>query len=201
MDPENTTRHDIEPTTARDEHRDERNPMVRLAGILPRLPRYIKLGYLLLRDPNVPAGSKALLGLAVGYTVSPINLIPTFIPVAGQLDDLLALLFGLRQALHTCSVERRERHLESAGVTLETIDNDLRIVRNAGFWLAQRPLTWGVGWLRDRLGGGRVTPAARTAERRATPPLLDRPADGTALPPAGQPPETSTWDQTPGDRV
>lgn len=162
--------------------------MVRLAGIVPRLPRYLKLGYRLLRDPDVPAGSKALLGLAVGYTISPINLIPTFIPVAGQLDDLLALLFGLRQALRSCPLDRREGHLAAAGVAVETIDDDLRLVRSAGLWLAQRPLTWGLGWLRNRMDSGRATPAVMPRPGRLSGPL--------AVPPAADPPETTSREQT-----
>ena len=41
------------------------------------------------KDDRVPLVSKILLALAVGYTVLPIDLIPDFIPVFGQLDDLV----------------------------------------------------------------------------------------------------------------
>jgi len=42
-----------------------------------------------MRDPRIPWLSRILLGGAIAYTVSPIDLIPDFIPVLGHLDDLL----------------------------------------------------------------------------------------------------------------
>lgn len=48
-----------------------------------------------LRDPRTPLSAK-LLGMAViAYAVSPIDLIPDFIPVLGYLDDLVLLPLGL----------------------------------------------------------------------------------------------------------
>ncbi len=46
---------------------------------------------LVLADPRTPKLAKWLLGLAVAYAVSPIDLIPDFIPVIGYLDDLVIL--------------------------------------------------------------------------------------------------------------
>ena len=47
--------------------------------------------YTATRDPRVPWYAKALLGLVVAYTFSPIDLIPDFIPVLGYLDDLVVI--------------------------------------------------------------------------------------------------------------
>ncbi|MCK9195650.1 MAG: YkvA family protein [Syntrophales bacterium] len=44
-----------------------------------------------LRHPRTPRVSKLLLGAAIAYAVSPIDLIPDFIPVVGHLDDLVIL--------------------------------------------------------------------------------------------------------------
>jgi uncharacterized membrane protein YkvA (DUF1232 family) len=46
----------------------------------------------LLRDPRVPRRAKAALAVAVPYLASPIDLIPDFIPVLGQLDDALLVI-------------------------------------------------------------------------------------------------------------
>jgi uncharacterized membrane protein YkvA (DUF1232 family) len=46
---------------------------------------------IVLRHPRTPRVSKVLLGVAIAYAVSPIDLIPDFIPVIGYLDDLLIL--------------------------------------------------------------------------------------------------------------
>jgi uncharacterized membrane protein YkvA (DUF1232 family) len=46
---------------------------------------------LLLRHPAVPWHAKVVAACSVGYLLSPIQFIPTFIPVIGQLDDLAAL--------------------------------------------------------------------------------------------------------------
>jgi uncharacterized membrane protein YkvA (DUF1232 family) len=53
----------------------------------------------LLGDPRVPAGRKALLVLAIGYLVMPLDLIPDFIPVVGQLDDAIVVGLVLRSVL------------------------------------------------------------------------------------------------------
>lgn len=43
------------------------------------------------RDPRTPLVPKLLAGLVVAYALSPIDLIPDFIPVLGYLDDVLLL--------------------------------------------------------------------------------------------------------------
>jgi uncharacterized membrane protein YkvA (DUF1232 family) len=47
------------------------------------------------RDPDVPTPAKGLLALVVAYLAVPIDVIPDFIPVLGQLDDLLVIAAGL----------------------------------------------------------------------------------------------------------
>jgi uncharacterized membrane protein YkvA (DUF1232 family) len=51
--------------------------------------------YLACRDPRVPWYAKALMGLIIGYAISPIDLIPDFIPVLGQIDDLIIVPAGI----------------------------------------------------------------------------------------------------------
>jgi uncharacterized membrane protein YkvA (DUF1232 family) len=51
---------------------------------------------LVLRHPRVPWPAKMVAACSVGYIFSPIQLIPSFIPVIGQLDDLAVLVLGMR---------------------------------------------------------------------------------------------------------
>jgi len=51
---------------------------------------------LVVKHPSVPWPAKLVAACSVGYIFSPIQLIPTFIPVIGQLDDLAVLLVGMK---------------------------------------------------------------------------------------------------------
>ena len=50
----------------------------------------------LIADRRVSRPRKALLGLLVGYLAMPFDLVPDFIPVAGQLDDAILVALVLR---------------------------------------------------------------------------------------------------------
>ena len=51
--------------------------------------------YLAYKRPDVPVFAKVLAVIVVGYALSPIDLIPDFIPVLGYLDDLVLLPLGV----------------------------------------------------------------------------------------------------------
>jgi uncharacterized membrane protein YkvA (DUF1232 family) len=51
------------------------------------------------RDPRVPWYAKAAAAAVVAYSLSPIDLIPDFIPVLGYLDDLLIVPLGILLAI------------------------------------------------------------------------------------------------------
>jgi uncharacterized membrane protein YkvA (DUF1232 family) len=51
--------------------------------------------YLAARDPRTPWYAKAVAALIVAYALSPIDLIPDFIPILGYIDDLLLLPLGI----------------------------------------------------------------------------------------------------------
>jgi uncharacterized membrane protein YkvA (DUF1232 family) len=67
-----------------------------LAGFIPDC---VVLCSRLLGDPRVPRRRKLLLVGLAGYLAMPFDLVPDFIPVAGQLDDVVVVAFVLRSFL------------------------------------------------------------------------------------------------------
>ena len=73
--------------------------------------------YLASKDTRVPLLAKIIIGLVLAYALSPIDLIPDFIPVIGYLDDLVLLPLGIwlvirlvpRDVWRECQVLARER--------------------------------------------------------------------------------------------
>lgn len=55
--------------------------------------------YLAARDPRVPWHAKAVAVCVAAYAVSPIDLIPDFVPVLGYVDDLVILPLGIMLAV------------------------------------------------------------------------------------------------------
>jgi uncharacterized membrane protein YkvA (DUF1232 family) len=60
-----------------------------------RLKSEIQSLYLAARDPRTPWYAKALAACIIGYALSPVDLIPDFIPVIGYLDDLIIVPAGI----------------------------------------------------------------------------------------------------------
>ena len=63
------------------------------------LKREVIVLWLAARDPRVPFHAKLLAGFVAAYALSPIDLIPDFVPVLGLLDDLLLVPLGIWLAL------------------------------------------------------------------------------------------------------
>jgi uncharacterized membrane protein YkvA (DUF1232 family) len=63
------------------------------------LPRFGLLLGRLIADPRVPLSRKLYLGGTVAYLVSPVDLIPEIVPIAGWADDAILIAFALGQLL------------------------------------------------------------------------------------------------------
>lgn len=96
-----------------------------LGHLIRRSPRYGRLAYRLLRDDRVTARQKAPLVAAVGYGISPIDLVPGIVPLLGQLDDLIVLLGALRLTLEQVPPSIGNEHLLAVGLTKGDVDADL----------------------------------------------------------------------------
>lgn len=127
---------------------------VDISRIVQRLPKYAKLTWLLLKDPNLPRKQRLMLMAAVGYSVSPIDAIPGIIPVIGQLDDLGVVLYTLRWILRSMPEETASGYLSQAGLTMDTIEDDFSLVKRSGVRILKRVAAlavtagvaaWGIG--------------------------------------------------------
>lgn len=69
--------------------------MTRLKDWARSLKRDVVALWLAARDPRVPWYAKMTAAAVAGYALSPIDLIPDFVPVLGYLDDLLIVPLGI----------------------------------------------------------------------------------------------------------
>jgi uncharacterized membrane protein YkvA (DUF1232 family) len=78
---------------------DSASPKTSLIGRAKTWARSVKRDvvtvYFAARDPLAPMGARILAAVVAAYALSPIDLIPDFIPVLGYLDDLLIVPLGL----------------------------------------------------------------------------------------------------------
>ena len=88
----------------------------RLKGWARAIGRDVVALWLAARDPRVPWHAKALAAAVAAYALSPIDLIPDFIPLLGYLDDLLIVPLGILLAVRLIPeailAELRERAVE-----------------------------------------------------------------------------------------
>ena len=90
----------------------------RFAQILRHLPNFARLYWRLFRDRRVSVLPKALLVLLVLYVLFPFDVIPDFVPVVGEMDDVAVLLGGLWWFVRLCPPEVvREKVAEIAART------------------------------------------------------------------------------------
>lgn len=136
----------------------------RFWAVVRRLPRYLALGVNLARDGRVPGNAKTAVLLGGAYAVSPLDLVPGIIPVAGQLDDLFVVLLALRRALRACPPPLAAEHLDRAGLTPDDFERDLAVCRATARWLALKGLRAG-----RRLAGGAGRLLWRTIQQRGGP--------------------------------
>ncbi len=101
-----------------------------------------------LRDPRTPWAARVVGAAVVAYALSPIDLIPDFIPVLGLLDDLILLPLGIALCIRMIPAEvyaeARRKAVEAerrpasvvAGVMIVAIW--LAVAAACGMWLARR---------------------------------------------------------------
>lgn len=98
---------------------DPNRPVLREA--LRLLPDLIRLLRRLAADPQLPRGVRIRLGLLIAYLVSPVDLIPDFIPVIGYADDALVVALALRSVTRTAGPAAVTRHWPGTPDGLRTV--------------------------------------------------------------------------------
>jgi uncharacterized membrane protein YkvA (DUF1232 family) len=96
-----------------------------VVDLIRRLPRYIRLVWALLRDGRVPAQQKLILVGIGAYVILPIDLIPDFVPVLGQLDDLAVVLLGLDLFIRSAPADLVEEHLAKISQDKDQLSRDI----------------------------------------------------------------------------
>jgi uncharacterized membrane protein YkvA (DUF1232 family) len=139
--------------------------------IVARAPLYGRLLGELLFDGRVPASRKAFVGLAAAYLVSPIDLIPDFVPLISRLDDVAVVVVALDLFLEGVPRHVLLDRMYALGIDGRELERDLESVRRflpepIRSALRRLPdyLEAGSALVRDRLAIGRGT-----ADPRRTP--------------------------------
>lgn len=106
--------------------------MIAAAAFMPiaaRAPLYARLLWSLIKDDRTPVARKALLGGALGYIVLGRDIVPDWIPVLGQLDDLVVVAIATELFLDGLDDVLLAEKLQEAGIPRAAYDEDIARVR------------------------------------------------------------------------
>ncbi|WP_258170409.1 YkvA family protein [Burkholderia multivorans] len=120
------------------------NIPAKLKGWARRIRRDAHTLYLVARDPRVPWYVKALALCVAGYALSPVDLIPDFVPVLGYLDDLVLVPAGIWVVVRLVPTEILAEHRASAALAVQRPVSRTAAWVIALIWLACAALT---AWL------------------------------------------------------
>jgi uncharacterized membrane protein YkvA (DUF1232 family) len=100
--------------------------------------------YLAARDPRVPWYAKALAALVAGYALSPIDLIPDFIPIVGYLDDVILVPLGIVVVIRLIPPEVMAEHRDMAAAAQNLPVSRAAAIMVIGIWVGAAALS---AWL------------------------------------------------------
>ena len=102
-------------------------------GAIREIPDYLRLLWGLARDPRVALVDKLLVAAAAIYIVSPIDVIPDFIPFLGQVDDIYLLVLALQRMVSRAGRSVLRDHWTGDPESLGTINLSATLAAAAFF--------------------------------------------------------------------
>ena len=102
--------------------------------------------YLAARDPRTPWYAKVLALFVAGYALSPIDLIPDFIPVLGYLDDAIIVPLGVLAVIKMIPPEVMAEHRAAAALSEVRPVSRTAALIIAGIWVASIAVTVWLGY-------------------------------------------------------
>jgi uncharacterized membrane protein YkvA (DUF1232 family) len=102
--------------------------------------------YLAARDPRVPWYAKALAFCVAGYALSPIDLIPDFVPILGYLDDVVIVPLGILAVGKLIPSHILAEHRAAAALAAEKPVSRPAVFVIALIWAAAIALTVWLGY-------------------------------------------------------
>jgi uncharacterized membrane protein YkvA (DUF1232 family) len=103
--------------------------------------------YLAARDPRVPWYAKALAALVAGYALSPVDLIPDFIPIVGYLDDVILVPLGIVVVIRLIPPEVMAEHRDVAAAAQDRPVSRAAAIVVIGVWVGAAAVS---AWLLAR---------------------------------------------------
>jgi uncharacterized membrane protein YkvA (DUF1232 family) len=97
--------------------------------------------YLAARDPRTPWYAKALAVVVAGYALSPIDLIPDFVPVIGYLDEVILLPLGILAVVKMIPPDLMAEHRAAAALAADRPVSRTAAVIIACIWVASLALS------------------------------------------------------------
>jgi uncharacterized membrane protein YkvA (DUF1232 family) len=117
--------------------------MTRLRDWARKITREVHAIYLAGRDPRVPWHAKALAIVVAGYALSPIDLIPDFIPILGYLDDVIIVPVGIWLVLRMIPPAIMAEHRSLAAAAQERPVSRTAAIAITIIWVASTAIC---GW-------------------------------------------------------
>src|SRR4051812_17621380 len=106
-------------------------------GYVAELPRFLRLLWGLITDRRVASIDKLLVAGAIAYIVTPIDLIPDFVPFLGEVDDVYLLVLALRRLLANAGRSVLLAHWTGDPAELREL-NLRKVMLAAAFFLPRR---------------------------------------------------------------